>query len=137
VVGDGDPEDRSRTVGALLADHAPGRRIVKGADAVRRTAWGTPRSIRRPSPPMLSGIGTQAVVGAGGVFLRVASGDRDGKSPAGLHGTPDRCRLLCGIMTKVQISYRIFLLTVAVKVFRILEFPDIVLSGSTNSCEKE
>ena len=55
--------------------------------------------VREAAPDLLgrSGAGEEGVVGAGSDFLRVACGDRDGKSPAGFDGTANRCGLLCGV----------------------------------------
>jgi hypothetical protein len=49
------------------------------------------------------GAGAQRVVGSGD-FLWVLRGHRDGKSPAGVHGTLNRCGLLRGVMAKVELQ---------------------------------
>jgi hypothetical protein len=51
-------------------------------------------------------LGRQTVVGSGRDLLRVACGNRDGKSPTSICGTPNRCGLLCSLMVKVELSLR-------------------------------
>jgi hypothetical protein len=61
---------------------APGGLVPKEASYIRRCAR----------------FGAQGAVGPGGAdFLRVARTDRHDKSPAGLHGTPNRGGLLRGL----------------------------------------
>ncbi len=49
------------------------------------------------------GIGTKGAVGSGEDFSRVARRHRNGKSTAGVHGTLNRCGLLCSLMAKVEL----------------------------------
>ena len=61
---------------------APGGLAPQGSSHLRRCAR----------------VGAQRVVGSGRAdFLRVARGDRHGKSPTGLHGTANRGGLLRGV----------------------------------------
>src|SRR4051795_5711465 len=101
LVTDSDTEDCPSAFGAVLVGHAVCS-PAKGTDLERRAAGGLVREgpsdlLRRFS------AGTQAGVGAGGYFLRVARGYRDGKSAAGSNGTADRRGLLRGLMAKVQL----------------------------------
>ena len=68
------------------------RRLAPSTEAVRGVAW------YRKAPDLLgcSSVGTQGFVGTCG-FLRVAFGDRHGKSPGGIRGTTNRCGLLRGV----------------------------------------
>src|SRR5215203_945017 len=67
---------------------------------VTRLAHHPPSGLVRQIPSDVHGCvgaGTQGAVGSGGDFSRVALGLRDSKSPASLHGTPDRRGLLCSV----------------------------------------
>jgi len=74
---------------ALLVD----RHMTQAVGFVRRAAW-----YHKRDPTFLGrfGAGAQRVVGTCD-FLRVAFGDRHGKSPTGLRGTPNRRSLLRGV----------------------------------------
>ena len=95
LVGGGDPEDRSGAVGSvcpwLLSVCSP-------ADGARLGHRSSPNGlVRQEASDLLrrSGAGEKGVVGTRrGGFLRVALGHRDGKSPAGSHGTLNRRGLL-------------------------------------------
>jgi hypothetical protein len=103
LVGGSDPERCSGAAGALLAGYAL-RRPSEGAEVKHRATGGM---LRQASSDLLrcSGAGTQGVVGAGGEFLRVASGDQHGNSLAGVRETANRRGLLCSRMAKVQLRF--------------------------------
>jgi hypothetical protein len=48
-------------------------------------------------------VGAKGAVGSGADFLRVAWGGRHDKSSTRLHGTANRCALLCSLMAKVEL----------------------------------
>jgi hypothetical protein len=94
VVGFGDTEDHTGTVGAVLGDHfaraSPddtGDRSFSAGGLVPQAGSHLCRRF---------GVGTQRVVGTCD-FLRVAFSDRHGKSPTGLRGTTNRRSLLRGV----------------------------------------
>ena len=66
----------------------------KGMEALRRTAW-----YNKPHPTFFrcSGGGAQRGMGCRAHFLRVVCGQRDSKSPAGVHRKANRCALLRGL----------------------------------------
>jgi hypothetical protein len=97
LVGDGHPAHDPGPVDAVLPSCAF-RSSAEGANATGRAASGVVREepsdlLRRP------GVGTKGAVGpTRGDFLRVGAGNRDGKSPAQVHGKADPCGLLCSLM---------------------------------------
>jgi hypothetical protein len=91
VVGYGDPKNYTGTVGTVLGDHfacaspdETGNRSFSAGGLVPQAGSHLCRRF---------GVGTQRVVGTCD-FLRVAFGDRHGKSPTGIYGTTNRSGLL-------------------------------------------
>ena len=98
---------------ALLAD----RQMRRAVGVVRQAAWYHKRD---PDLRRRFGAGAQRVVGSRSDFLRVAFGDRHGKSPTGICGTPNRGGLLRGVMAKVEQDEvrRFYLLVTRAELFR-------------------
>src|SRR5829696_4380305 len=102
MVGYGDTAHHTSAVGVVLAD-----RIVRtSADETGSERLSAPGGLvpqERSDLRRCTRHGAKGAVGPRGAdFLRVAFSDRHDKSPAGLHGTANRCGLLCGIMAKVE-----------------------------------
>ena len=96
------PEDHSGAVGIVLARY-PLRPPANDAKkhAGRPAGSMVPQTL--PNVLRCSWACTQGIVGARDEFSRVAHGHRYGKSPASVHGAPNRNALLCSLMDEVKL----------------------------------
>jgi hypothetical protein len=100
VVGDGDTENHTGAFGAVFVGHI----VCAPPDDTGSGCFSAGGLVPQDSPHVRRrfGVGSKGAVGICD-FSWVACRRRDGKSRAGVHGTFNRCALLCSLMAKVEL----------------------------------